>query len=187
MGKSIRKYILWTFLALPAIYIVILYAKEGMSYGDVLNQTGLWSATFLLPALAATPFRRLFPKAMWPRKLMYHRRALGVTTFGYAVLHTGAYIQRKWGGKVILKETQGAGLLTGWIAVFIFLIMALTSNNLAVKKLGPRWQSLHRLVYMATALVFAHWFLSSDYPGAAYQFLGAVLLIEVLRFVRRKP
>ena len=56
MGKSIRKYILWTFLALPAIYIVILYAKEGMIYGDVLNQTGLWSATFLLPALAATPF-----------------------------------------------------------------------------------------------------------------------------------
>ena len=65
--------------------------------------------------------------------------------------------------------------------------MVLTSNNLAVKKLGPRWQSLHRLVYLATALVFAHWFLSSDYPGAAYQFLGAVLLIEVLRFVRRKP
>ena len=118
---------------------------------------------------------------------MYHRRALGVATFGYAVLHTGAYIQRNWGGKVILKEAQGAGLLTGWIAVFIFLIMALTSNNLAVKKLGPRWQSLHRLVYLAIALVFAHWFLSSDYPGAAYQFLGAVLLIEVLRFVRRKP
>ena len=187
MSKSIGKYILWTLLALPAIYILIFYANEGMNYGDALNQTGLWSATFLLFALAATPFRRIFPKAMWPRKLMYHRRALGVATFCYAALHTAAYIQRNWGAEVILKEAQRANLLTGWIAVFIFLIMALTSNNVSVKKLGPRWQSLHRLIYLATALVFAHWFLSSSYPGAAYQFIGAVLLIEVLRFVRRKP
>lgn len=104
MGKSIGKYILWICLALPAVYIGRVYASEGMSYREALNQTGLWSATFLLPALAATPFRRLFPKAKWPRKIMYHRRALGVATFGYAAFHMGVYIQRHWGADVILKE-----------------------------------------------------------------------------------
>lgn len=63
MGKTIRKYILWAVLALPAVLIALSFAKGGMDHGDVIHQTGLWSATFLLPALAATPFRHLFPKA----------------------------------------------------------------------------------------------------------------------------
>ena len=117
---------------------------------------------------------------------MYHRRALGVATFGYAAFHAAIYIKSKWGAGLILKEAQGADLLTGWIALFIFLIMALTSNNFSVKKMGRRWQGLHRLVYLATALVFVHWLLTSSETGAAYQFLGAVLIIEALRFIRRK-
>ena len=184
--RKVKTYFIWACLAVPALFIVICLTIGRMDADGAIHQTGLWSATFLLPALAATPFRRIFPKAMWPRKLMFHRRALGVTTFFYAAFHAVIYLQDKWGKGLILKEAQSPGLLTGWAAIGIFLIMALTSNNLAVKKLGPRWQALHRLVYWGTALVFVHWLLTSSETGAAYQFLGAVLVIEALRFVRGK-
>jgi sulfoxide reductase heme-binding subunit YedZ len=67
----------------------------------------------------------------------------------------------------------------------IFLVLALTSNDRSVKALLRNWQRLHRTVYIAAGLVFAHWILTAFDRQTAYICLAAILVVESLRFVRR--
>ncbi len=183
-NKSI-KYLIWVMLAAPAIFILTRYINDSISYGQVIHDSGDWSVGLLAFALATTPLRRVLPEAKWPRWLMTHRRALGVASFGYAVFHTLTYLQRKWGYGYILQEGVRPDLLTGWIALAIFLMLAITSNDLAVRLLRNNWQRLHRTVYVAAGLTFAHWILTAFDRQTAYICLAGLCLVESLRFFRR--
>lgn len=170
---------------MPAIYILVRYLNDSISYGQVIHETGDWSVGLLALALAVTPVRRLLPKARFPRWLLMYRRALGVASFAYAAFHTVTYLQRKWGYGYILKEGVEPDLLTGWIAMVIFLALAITSNDQAVRALRRNWQRLHRAVYVAAALVFAHWILTAFDRQTATICLVAMGVVESLRFFRR--
>ncbi len=184
--KTIRKYIIWALFTAPALYILYRFKADIISYGEVIHKTGELSVYFLFVSLAVTPLRNVFSNAKWVRWLVYHRRAIGVASFGYAALHTAVYVERKWGYDLILNEAMKPSLMTGWIALAIFLALALTSNNPSVAALKRRWQLLHRLVYAATALTIAHWALASFESRPAYIFMAALLAIQSLRFIKRK-
>ncbi|WP_306249578.1 sulfite oxidase heme-binding subunit YedZ [Parvularcula sp. IMCC14364] len=179
------RYLVWLLLSLPAIWIMARYLTDVVSYGQVIHATGQWSVGILLATLIITPLRRIFPRATWPRKLVAYRRALGVASFGYAGLHTIVYLHRKWGSGLIVEEAAEPAYLTGWIALVIFLALAATSNNRSVRMLGRGWKMLHRTVYIATALTFAHWILVIFNPVAAWVCLAAVVIFETVRFLRR--
>ena len=181
-----RKFWIWAILTLPGIYILLRYLTGAITYGQVIHETGDWSVGFLFVALATTPFRRALSKTKWPRWLMAHRRAIGVASFAYAAFHTITYLERKWGYGYILEEAKDPGLLTGWIALVIFMVLAITSNNQSVRALRKNWQHLHRTVYIATGLTFAHWILTSIEPRTAYISLGVLCLVECLRFIRKR-
>jgi sulfoxide reductase heme-binding subunit YedZ len=108
--------------------------------------------------LAVTPLRLMFPSAGWTGWLMRRRRYIGVAAFGYAALHTGVYLQRL-GAFGALAEAAEPGLLTAWLAIAVFVPLAGTSNDWAVRKLRRAWKRLHRWVYAAAVLTFAHWLL----------------------------
>ena len=42
-------------------------------------------------------------------------------------------------------------------ALLVLLPLALTSTKWSIRKLGKRWQTLHRLVYVAACLAVAHY------------------------------
>ena len=63
-----------------------------------------------------------------------------IESFAYAALHTGVYLERKWGAGLIVEEGLDAPLGTGWLALFVLLILALTSNGLSVGILRERWK-----------------------------------------------
>jgi sulfoxide reductase heme-binding subunit YedZ len=115
---------------------------------------------------------------------MMYRRALGVASCAYAAFHTLTYLQRKWGYGYILKEGVEPDLLAGWIALLIFALLAITSNDKSVKMLRKNWQRLHRTVYVAAGLVFAHWILTAFERQTAYICLAALCAVELLRFLR---
>ncbi|MGD9841745.1 MAG: sulfite oxidase heme-binding subunit YedZ [Steroidobacteraceae bacterium] len=179
------KYWIWAILTVSAIYILTRYLTDAISYGQVIHETGNWSVGLLSLALAVTPLRRVLPEAKWPRWLMQHRRALGVASFAYAALHTLTYLQRKWGYGYILKEGVEPELLTGWIAFAIFLLLAITSNDKSVRVLRKNWQRLHRMVYIAAGLTFAHWILTAFDRQTAYICLLVLCAVESMRFFRR--
>ncbi len=184
------RYLLWAALALPVAVQTYRYSAEGIYYGEYLHWTGLWATYLLMLTLAITPLRLVVGAADWMRWLGKHRRDFGVASFAYASAHTVAYLARKADVSLIVDEALSAGMATGWIAFLMFLPLALTSNDYAVRKLKKRWKTLHRLVYVAALLTFAHWVLTAFDPTAGY-FAAAIvvvlLLMRVIRPVRRPP
>lgn len=181
--RPAAKYATWFALSAPALHILFRYNADRMSYGEVIHETGDWSVGFLFIALAVTPFGRVAGKSGWLAFLRFHRRAIGVASFAYAALHTLVYLERKWGADLILTEALDPDLATGWIALLIFLVLAITSNNRSVQRLGRSWKTLHRSVYVSAALVFAHWILTALDARTAWTVALALAAVEALRFL----
>lgn len=177
------KHAVWAALCAPALYIMARYTADTMSYGQVIHETGDWSVGLLFVALAITPLGRVAAKSGWLAFFRFHRRAIGVASFAYAALHTIVYLERKWGADLIVTESLKPGIATGWLALVIFLVLAITSNNLAVRRLGKSWKALHRSVYASAALVLAHWILTAFEPQLAYAVLLALCVVEALRWL----
>lgn len=177
------RYFVWLILFAPVFYLCWQYVTEALFYGEFIHITGELSARLLIVTLAATPLRNLMPKRGWTTWLVRHRRYLGLAAFAYAVPHLLAYLVRLGDAARIAAEGLEFEMLTGWIAFLIFVALALTSNNVSVRKLGARWKILHRLAYVAAILTFLHWVLTAFDPLAGYLHAGALLAIQALRFV----
>lgn len=171
-------------LALPWAWLALRYATGGLFYGEIVHSSGDWAIWALMLALAVTPLRRWFPRQRWTAWLLPRRRYFGVAAFAYAALHAAVYVLRQGDLPKILAAATEAGLLTGWLAFAIFVPLALTSNDRSVRRLKSGWKLLHRCVYAAAALSFAHWILVAFDPTTAYVHLGVLASLEASRFWR---
>ncbi|MCY3941315.1 MAG: ferric reductase-like transmembrane domain-containing protein [Gammaproteobacteria bacterium] len=174
-------YPLWLLLALPGAVIIGRYATGATFYGEVVLATGDLSAKLLIAAMAVTPLTLMFPGRPWVRWLLRRRRYLGVAAFGYAALHTVVYLFRKGTFALILAEGVEPGLLAGWIALAIFVPLAITSNDAAVRRLRRLWKRLHRWVYAAAVLTFAHWVIEAYDPVPGLIHLAVLAALEGFR------
>ena len=138
--------------------------------------------------LAVTPLRLAFRRARWTLWLMKRRRDFGVASFAYAAIHTAIYLVDKASLTVILDQATGWDLLTGWLALAIFLPLAITSNDRSMRAMKRGWKRLHRLVHPAAVLVFAHWALTAFDPVTAYIHIGILAAIEIAGWtLKRRP
>jgi len=169
----------WVLLGLPAVPLLI-QALGGASAGRLLHTTGELSVRLLILALAITPLRLLFRTHRWPSWLMARRRAIGVASFGYAALHLVFYGLHEG----LLTDLMEPGIAAGWLAFLVFVPLALTSNDAAVRWLKERWKLLQRGVYVAALLTAAHWILLEyEWVPALVHFapLAALQLYRVTR------
>jgi sulfoxide reductase heme-binding subunit YedZ len=178
--------LVWLALAAPAIVVLIQYARDVMGYGEVVHFTGEWSARLLILTLAVTPLRLLFPRAGWTLWLVRHRRALGVATFGYAAFHLTVYLLRKMNLDLIVHEGSAPDLAVGWGAFVILAVLALTSNDASVRQLKRAWKPLHRFVYPAAVLTFAHWILAAFDPLSGIIHAAVLAAIETTRIILQR-
>ncbi len=138
---------------------------------------GLWALRFLVATLAITPIRDLFG-LNWVR----YRRALGLLAFWYVLMHFLTYmvLDQYLNFMAILIDIAKRPFITIGMAAFVLLIpLALTSNNWSIRRLGPRWTKLHRLVYIIAAAGALHFAMSVKVAGLeplTYIALVAVLL-----------
>lgn len=182
--------ILWALLVLPAAVIAAGYARDGMSYGEVIHATGVWSVQLLIVTLAVSPLRLAFPRAAWAMWLVRRRRDFGVATFGYALLHLAVYLARKAELPIlIVREGLEPGMAAGWIAFVAFAMLAITSTDASVRGLGRGWRALHRLIYPAAALTAAHWLMTAFElrNGLIHAAILAGLLAARIALRRRRP
>ncbi|MEL7045021.1 MAG: ferric reductase-like transmembrane domain-containing protein, partial [Pseudomonadota bacterium] len=142
--RSMARYLLWLLLTAPGAVLLWRYSSGSIFYGEVIHLSGQGAVWLLIMAMAVSPLRLLFASAPWTPSLLRCRRYLGVASFAYAALHTGIYLARKQSGERILAEGLEPGLLTGWIALAIFLPLALSSNDWSVRWLRRWWKRLHR-------------------------------------------
>jgi sulfoxide reductase heme-binding subunit YedZ len=129
----------------------------------VTKQTGTWALAFLVISLAITPLRRF---THW-NQLIRLRRMLGLFAFFYALLHlmTWVVMGNFFDLHEMLVDVAKRPFITIGMAAFLILFaLALTSNQLSIRRLGRRWQSLHRLVYVAAigAVIHFWWLVKAD-------------------------
>lgn len=135
-------------------------ATDAMPVTKALHEIGLWAVRLLLLTLAVTPLRRV---AAWPQ-LVQLRRMLGVGAFAYLAIHFFLYIvqQNFRLGFVASEIVLRIYLTIGFVALLGFLILALTSTDGMMRRLGgKKWQRLHYLVYPLTVLGLWHFFLQA--------------------------
>jgi sulfoxide reductase heme-binding subunit YedZ len=168
-------------LAIPAAFMLYEFLPADAAADDLLKGSGETSARFLIAALAVSPLRRLFPRLRWLAWLAAHRRALGVSAFAYALLHVMFYVIDMGSLQLMLAELGATGIWTGWLAVAIFIPLAATSSDRAVRWLQRRWQRLHRLVYVAAIATLVHWIYVHDGAVAAWLHFVPLILLEVTR------
>lgn len=176
-------WLVWALLAVPGVYLTHGYVEGTTFYGEYLHATGELAARLLIVAMAITPLRLLFPTASWARWLAQRRRWIGIAAFGYSLLHAGAYLVRQAPARIAADAAEAA-MWTGWLALIVMLALAATSNDLSVRRLGRRWKWLHRTVYAAAVLTFAHWILAAfdPVPGAVH--LAVLATLEAIRLVQ---
>ena len=175
---------LWLLLAAPWLIMTARYLTGDLYYGEFIHATGEFSARLLILTLAATPLRIMFARSRWTLWLLRNRRYFGVAAFAYALPHLVAYLWKLASVAKIIEEGMQPGMWTGWIALIIFLALAVTSNNFSTRKLGPRWKTLHRLVYLAAILTFVHWLLVAFNPTSGLVHAGVLIALEAFRVVK---
>lgn len=126
---------------------------------EAIHQSGTWVVRLLLVTLAISPLRRI---GGWPRLILV-RRMVGVAAMAYVILHLSLYIASQSFDpvRVVTEIALRFYLTIGFVAVAILIALGATSFDAAIRRLGRRWNQLHRLVYPATALGIVHFFLQS--------------------------
>jgi sulfoxide reductase heme-binding subunit YedZ len=157
----------------------------------LLHTCGKTGLNFLLLTLLVTPVRRL---TGWTH-LVRLRRMLGLFAFFYLVAHFTVYLvlDRQLDYRNVLQDIVKRPYITiGFAALLMLVPLAVTSTNRMMRRLGRRWQTLHRLIYLIAILGVWHywWQVKKDirqpllYAGMLALLLGFRLVVRVLNRVR---
>jgi sulfoxide reductase heme-binding subunit YedZ len=152
----------------------------------LLLHLGFTASVLLATVLALTPLRVIFPKWDVARALQRHRRWIGVSAFLYAVLHVTMHFIYEGGFGTFVTDWRKPFILVGITAFSILAILAGTSSQWAIRRLGGRWwKRLHRLAYVAAALVVYHQISAKKvFPMEVLWIFGPLFVLEILRVVR---
>lgn len=145
---------------------------------------GLWGLKFLIATLAVSPIRDLTGLSF-----LRYRRALGLLTFYYVVMHVAVYVllDQQLNFNAILADIIRRPYITlGMAALVMLLPLALTSSNAAIKRLGSNWVNLHRLTYPIAVAACLHYFLLvKSISLEPFIHIAMIALLLCWRLVRR--
>jgi sulfoxide reductase heme-binding subunit YedZ len=122
---------------------------------DIILTTGIWALRLLLITLAITPVRRL----TGVNAVIQYRRMLGLFAFFYACVHLFCYMlfDRLFQiGEILTDIADRPFIMAGMTALALMVPLAVTSTKGWIRRLGRRWQTLHRIVYFSAAAGCLH-------------------------------
>lgn len=167
---------------LPFLYLLVRIVSNDLGVEPgivVLEHLGTSAIVFLLITLAVSPIKRWLG-VKW---LLGYRRMFGLYCLFYAFLHVLSY------GLFIVEWHDFVGSLykrpyvvMGALAFSILIALGITSPKFMVKKMGRRWKSLHRLIYLSAAFIIVHvWWQSRSDFLEAFLYLMVFFLLMLAR------
>ena len=150
------------------------------------HECGTWALNFLLITLAVTPLRHLANLPHLPRL----RRMLGLFAFFYVLLHFAVYLSLdlEFNFRILFTDIAKRPYITiGFLALLLLIPLAVTSTNRMMRRLGRRWQKLHRLVYVIAMLGVWHfyWQVKRDIREPLI-YAGILAILLIYRWVRSR-
>ena len=186
VNSSLRRIPMWpvyVFGTLPAF----LYFWWGISnqlgpnpISDLEHLLGTLALQLLIAGLFITPLRRFANL-----NLFKFRRAIGLLAFFYVFLHLLVWLVLDVGQtSQIFKDVIKRPYITIGMLSFVGMIpLAITSNNMSVRRLGPKWRALHRVTYAVCLLGGMHFvMLRKGFQLEPLIYVGLVVLLLILRF-----
>lgn len=161
LNGALRRVPAWSIYVVAAIWVAWMFylAATNQMGPEPINalerEYGAMGFKLLIAGLAVTPLRN------WTGiNLIKFRRALGVTTFFLILAHfmVWAVLDVQTVARVWTEIMKRKYVTVGMAAFVLLLPLALTSNNLAIRRMGPvAWRRLHKLVYPAAILAGIHY------------------------------
>ncbi|MEM4367557.1 MAG: ferric reductase-like transmembrane domain-containing protein [Candidatus Anstonellales archaeon] len=150
------------FLVILAIALILFYH----AYQDlapvtlIVRSFGLISYLLILISLMIGPLARIKPEIF--AELIEPRRVIGVLAFVFAFFH-GFLVSSIYFNFDFLKISSQLNLLAGQIALLLMTILAFTSLDYAVKKLGVKlWKFIHSFNFFVFILTSYHFLSKSN-------------------------
>jgi sulfoxide reductase heme-binding subunit YedZ len=176
----------------PAIQLVVGFFTDSLTANPIefiTRQTGYWALLLLVATLAITPLRRL---TGW-NQIIKLRRMLGLFSFFYATVHllTWIVLDKFFDVAWMIEDIAERRFITiGMLTWLLLLPLAITSTKGMIRRLGRRWQVLHRLTYVAgiTGVVHYWWLVKADlfYPQMLSLWLGVLFGVRAWWIWRTK-
>ncbi len=150
----------------------------------ITHETGEWALRWLLLCLAVTPARRWLGWS-WAAPL---RRTFGLIAFAYATAHLSTWVVLDWffDLEAMLEDVVERRYITAGMAAYLALVpLAVTSTRGMIRRLGQRWLTLHKLVYVAATLAVVHflWLVKADLLEPLV-YAGVLAALIALRLAR---
>ncbi len=187
INQTLRRVPAWPVYLLGALplALIVLQVISGDLGADPVKTLeralGEWGLKFIIAGLCITPLRWITGVS-----LIKYRRAIGLLAFFYVALHLIIWVtldlQFRWAeiGADLIKRPY---IIVGMIGFVALLPLAVTSNNLSIRKMGPLgWQRLHRLTYVAALAGGIHYvMLVKAWPAEPLLYLAAVIVLLAVR------
>ncbi|MDP6435671.1 MAG: protein-methionine-sulfoxide reductase heme-binding subunit MsrQ [Gammaproteobacteria bacterium] len=178
----------------PFVWLTLaVFGLAGLSLGaDPIEETqdfiGIWALRLLLVTLALTPLR-LLTGQVW---LIQLRRMTGLYVLFYVSIHFLNYLIPDQGldlGAITEDIVERSFITLGIAALTCLIVLGITSTHGWRRRLGRRWQKLHRLVYAIGILACTHfwWQVKLDtleptiYAGILAVLLGVRVYFRLIK------
>ncbi|WP_297781391.1 protein-methionine-sulfoxide reductase heme-binding subunit MsrQ [uncultured Roseovarius sp.] len=183
LARRVPVWAVWLLALAPAVWTFYLGLTGGLGAEPIKaleRELGEIALQLVILGLCITPLRRHLGV-----NLIRFRRAVGLLTFSYVCLHLLVWLvldvqilAQIWAD--IVKRPY----VTVGISAFLLMIpLALTSNDLSLRRLGPRWRQLHKLTYGVAVLGAVHFiWLSKGFQIEPLIYLAVILALLALRW-----
>ncbi|MAB86690.1 MAG: protein-methionine-sulfoxide reductase heme-binding subunit MsrQ [Rhodobacteraceae bacterium] len=180
--RKIPTWVLYLILLIPGLLTIAAGLTDNLGpepINELEEELGEFALKLLILGLAVSPllhFTRI--------NLVRFRRAIGVMAFAYVMAHFLVWFLLDLQSlSHIWTEIAKRPYVTVGMAGFIAMIpLALTSNDLSVRRLGRFWRVLHRLTYLVAILAGLHFImLSKGFDVEALAHMIVILAFLALR------
>lgn len=181
-ARHVPIWLVWLTLGAPAGWNLYLGLTGGLGADPIEaleHALGEVALQLLVAGLCITPLRRYLGV-----NLLRFRRAIGLLAFTYVALHLLVWLvlDVQIPAQIRADILKRPYVTIGFAAFVLLIPLAVTSNNLSVRRLGSAWRRLHQLTYAAAVLGAVHFiWLSKGFQIEPLLYLAAILALLALR------
>ena len=188
LNSALRRVPAWTIYIVCAAYVGWEFwqalTQQGRYLIEPINELereyGETALILIVAGLCVTPLRRFAGL-----NLLKFRRAIGVSAFFLVLAHflVWAVLDVQSLGRVWTEIVKRPYVTVGMAAFALLIPLAVTSNNLSLRKLGgAAWRKLHKLTYPAAVLAAVHYlWLVKGFQIEPILYMAAILGLLALR------
>ncbi len=174
--KNISNTVITFFLIPLAFLISYIYLSD-----EIFNKTNYFISSTGYLALIYLTVVLLIPLLKF-KSVLLNARSIGLASFYFSLLHFLIYIIDNNIDLTILTDDfiYRNYILSGYIALLLFIPMYLTSFNFIKEKI-PNWKKIHKIIYIIylTSLLHIYFIIKADY---LYLFIFIMIFLSIVTF-----